>query len=549
MTIRTEANRPVWQRLLSSGLLTLTFAAYSGGRVPVPGINEPHYLVKARHYWQPDWCAGDLFLQSSNPHQFFFQTIGWLTAVLSFEAAAWIGRLLALAVLAIGWDRLISRMTPGFLGPTLAAWLFLLLQTLGNFSGEWLVGGVESKVFSYGLVLWAGGCLLDARPIRGAFLLGLATSFHPVVGAWCAVLTGATIVWKHYGRRLGGRLVADWKTPNLPYHEGPDLEPASIAAAPAPTVRVGRWFLPTACCVAAALPGVIPAAAVLLQADQSLAVRADLIQVGYRLVHHLDPLDFPLEAYRYYGLLLVIWFLLLHPRDDPPNLRWLQWFTLAAIGLCVVGWLMAAGPRPLNEMPLYAARIRFLKLYPFRVADLAVPLSVAVTAVVAADRKLRTAGTTRWLRRGLHSAFAAAFGLAVTLPGADRNPSRMSDATYTDWLEACRWLRDQTPQDALVYAPNEDWAIKWYAERAEYVNFKDCPQDAARIVAWYDRQVRLSQWSRENYVDRQFSADELQALHRLTGITHLVVSRFGPIDMAPVHENTSFRIYDIRPQE
>jgi hypothetical protein len=481
MSTRIKAHRPLTHRLLSCGLLGLTFAAYSAWRVPVPGINEPHYLTKARHYWQPDWCAGDFFLQSTNPHQFFFQTIGWLAAVLPFVAAAWIGRLVAFAILAVGWDRFLARMTPGFFGPTLAAWLFLLLQTLGNFSGEWLVGGVESKVFSYGLVLWAGGCLLDARPIRGGILLGLATSFHPVVGAWCALLVGASIVWNRYSRRLGTRLAAEWQTPNLPFHEGPDLEPASIAAARAHPVPIGRRLLPAACCLAAAVPGVIPAAAVLLEADQSLVVRADLIQVGYRLVHHLDPLDFPLESYRYYGLLLVIWFLLLRSRDDPPDLRWLKWFTLAAIGLCVVGWIMAAGPRPLRDMAQYAVRIKFLKLYPFRVADLAVPLSVAVTAVVAADRTLRSAGTAR-VRCGLHVAFAGAFALAVTLPGPDRNPGRMSLAVHADWFDVCRWLRDETPADALVYAPNEDWAIKWYAERAEYVNFKDCPQDASGII-------------------------------------------------------------------
>lgn len=549
MSNRTEANRPFWQRLLSCALLTATFAAYSGWRVPVPGINEPHYLTKARHYWQPDWCAGDFFLQSTNPHQFFFQTIGWMAAVLPFAAAAWVGRLLAFLVLAIGWDRLVARLTPGFLGATLAAWLFLLLQTLGNFSGEWLVGGVESKVFSYGLVLWAGGCLLGSQPIRGGILLGLAASFHPIVGGWCALLIAGTIAWNRFALRLGNRLASEWQTPNLPFHEGPDLEPVSIAAARVHPVPIRCWVLAAACCAAAALPGVIPAAAVLREADPSLTLRADLIQVGYRLVHHLDPLDFPLESYRYYGLLLVVWRLLLRPREDPVDLRWLTWFTLAAIGLCLAGWLMAAGPRPLQDMPLYAMRIRFLKLYPFRVGDLAVPLAVAVTAVVAADRSLRSAGTTRWLRRGLHIVFAAAFALAVTLPGPDRNPGRMSAATRAAWLDACHWLHDHTPHDALVYASNEDWALKWYAERAEYVNFKDCPQDAAGIVEWYERQRRLSRWSRENYVDRQFSADEMQALHRRTKITHLIVSRFGPIDMSPVYENNSFRIYDIRLQE
>ena len=89
--------------------------------------------------------------------------------------------------------------------------------------------------------------------------------------------------------------------------------------------------------------------------------------------------------------------------------------------------------------------------------------------------------------------------------------------------------------------------MKWYAQRPEYVNYKDCPQDAAKIVEWYERLVFMSQWSREHYGDALFSIEELEDLHQQTGITHLLVSRYGPMEQQPVFDNGSFRVYEIGP--
>ena len=47
------------------------FGTYGFVRSPVPGVNEPHYLSKARHVWDPQWCGRDLFLNSANAHAVF----------------------------------------------------------------------------------------------------------------------------------------------------------------------------------------------------------------------------------------------------------------------------------------------------------------------------------------------------------------------------------------------------------------------------------------------------------------------------------------------
>ena len=64
------------------------FAIWSLLHVAVPGVNEPHYLGKARAFSDPDWCAGDFFLHSANAHAVFFNIVGPLTQILPLAAVA-----------------------------------------------------------------------------------------------------------------------------------------------------------------------------------------------------------------------------------------------------------------------------------------------------------------------------------------------------------------------------------------------------------------------------------------------------------------------------
>lgn len=507
----------------------LSFLAYSLLRAPIPAVNEPHYLAKARHFWRPDWCAGDLFLESANPHVVFYATFGWLAAAFSLEIAALLGRLISLLLLAIGWDRLVSRLIPDPWGPQAAAWVFLLLQSCGNFAGEWLVGGVESKVVAYALVLWGCGALLSGQTVRGGALLGAAVSFHPVVGAWCVLCLIGAVAWQAlsgaWGRGGAGR--------------------SSGRPAAERTATWRSYAAAVACGFAISLPGLIPAVAMLSSADPATALRADIIQVAIRLDHHLDPYMFPVPAYTYYAGMVIVWWSL--RRFVPPALagRWLTAFTWMAIAVAIAGWLAAAGPRPITHLPWLTWRIKLLKLYPFRIADLVVPFTLAVTlAALVAARVAPLPTRRRWAL--VAGGFVSAFLAALLWPGIDKNPSRMPRPVRADWIAALTWVAAETPRECLLWTPDEDWAVKWFAERPEYVNFKDCPQDAAGIVEWYERRVRLAEWKRDAGSDGLFTAPELAEIGERTGITHVVLSRMGPIEPEPVYTNASFRVFDLR---
>ena len=56
-------------RLIAAEIALIFALFFIHGAAPVPEVNEPHYLAKAKHYWNPDWCSRDFFLQSADAHQ------------------------------------------------------------------------------------------------------------------------------------------------------------------------------------------------------------------------------------------------------------------------------------------------------------------------------------------------------------------------------------------------------------------------------------------------------------------------------------------------
>ena len=49
----------------------------------MPDVNEPYYLGKAIHFWNPNWAAGDFFLNTKDTHIVFYVSVGWLSRWLS----------------------------------------------------------------------------------------------------------------------------------------------------------------------------------------------------------------------------------------------------------------------------------------------------------------------------------------------------------------------------------------------------------------------------------------------------------------------------------
>ena len=505
------------QAILAFLVCWLAFVACSFLRVPIPGINEPHYLGMARADWDPTWCRGDFFLNSARPHRAFYLLIGWLTTIMSLEQTAIVGRIVSLAIVAWGWSKLGRAIGLSVAGVFLSAAILLLIQSTGSWSGEWLIGGVESKVFAYGFIFAGWAALVEGRPVPAAIWLGLATTLHPIVGMWATVATLCALAWQWWqGAAEAAR--TESPLPRLPIRLAPLL----------------WWFVTAA-------PGIGWAIPALRAADAGTSKLADFIQVSYRLAHHLDPWTFPPSGHLFFTALVVVWLSARNWRLAQRSFRLLDTVTAAAILFGLAATVLSYGARPWVFPPtsIGALQLKMLKFYPFRLADL--------MSAVAVSCSLAQLWTT-WTNRSLN-AFVVGTALvaaATVFPGPDQAPGGLRGAVREDWIATLKWINRIAPTDALVLAANEDFGVKWWAERAEYVNFKDCPQDARGVVEWNNRLLTYSIWREAALAgDQRVTADELADLGRRTRVTHFIVSEFGQFDVRPVFEQGPFKVFEL----
>jgi hypothetical protein len=528
----TRSHALAWA-LLEAALIFGLFYVYAG--TAVPDRNESHYLAKARHYWDPSWCPGDQFLESADAHLVFYWTFGWITLLFPLPAVAWIGRIGTWALLAITWQRLSYTLVPRRMASLLSAAMFVCLLHLCHMAGEWVIGGVEAKGFAFVLVFAA----LEAM-VRGRWrwvwpLLGVATSFHVLVGGWALMAAG--IAW----------LMAPGERPGL--------------------LRSLPWM---AAGVLLALPGLVPALLLTVGAPSEIVREANDIYVFQRLPHHLVPTIIfettPSFAVRHVVLVVVWGGLFLAVARDPAQWQFAR-FVAGSVLIAVIGVSIALLTQ---DLPTIAAAL--LRFYWFRMSDVMVPLGVAMLALAMWQQlsEWRPA-VGRWTAIALAAVTAMVLAGIVNRerndlrPKADRQSLPVSRyepeltwAIYEDWRRACNWIEANTEPDARFLTPRMQQTFKWYASRGEVATWKDIPQDAQSIVEWWERFHELYPQfvDDDGYWNQGLAAHDDAELCRLAhkyGAQYVVIDRtvsrrrpqferVYPTDAAP---NGSYAVYRV----
>ncbi len=344
----------------------------------MPDVNEPYYLGKAIHYWNPAWAAGDFFLDSKDTHHVFYLTFGWLSLLLKPAALAWTGRLITWWLLAWSWRRLSFAVLPRPGWSILTAALFAMLMENFHMAGEWVIGGVEAKGFAYVLVFLGVEALVRNHWNRAWLLFGAASAMHVLVGGWAAI--AAMLAWIMIGPRRP-KLQAMW--------------PALL----------GGLLL--------ALPGLLPAVFLNAHVDAATIRQANEIYVFERFKHHLDIFHIYPQFIIRFVLLTLLYFTLGwrvsmingHGATDQPtmlttasprcptvpvgarrgftqnamndesksSIRRLNCFITAAIIIALAG-------AALNFLAFFDRELAagLLRYYWFRLSDVAVPLGVSM---------------------------------------------------------------------------------------------------------------------------------------------------------------------------
>lgn len=504
------------------------FWIYAGNQVP--DVNEPHYWSKAAHFWNPELGRGDLFLESGDAHWAFFVVFGWLTTVLEIQTAILAGRFITWFSLAAAWTYMLhglfrrsgqtaetgrnsdesyrSTERPIFLA-SIAAPIWLAGMHWGNWAGEWVVGGCESKGIAYACFFAGLGAISRSRWTLGWSMIGLGSLFHVATGLWVIATVGLASIWLQlFADRLP---IRSWIRAHL----------------------LG-WMLGASGFIA----GAVPAIQMDMQTGSDERSQAAVAQVYTRLGHHLSPTRFSESRWRGFAALLAVSSAVLlianrsrwsdsmqsgasehlgqrdefHPRVGvihraPQRVRWLLAVACVAFVFAMLGLVIDLSLS--NLVPKLAASV--LRYYWFRWNEVTWPLAIAILVIALATRQLAMpAGVTlaslssaAWARIIGLAALAFSFGLlnermrshaSEVIPAGDKQSFSLKEDTlemqrdqFTHWLAVCEWIRTKMPREGLWLTPRRQQTFKWRAQRAELASWKDMPQNASSVVLWNER--------------------------------------------------------------
>lgn len=482
------------------------------GAWPVPDVNEPYYLGKAIHYWNRQWAAGDFFLESADTHTVFCFTFGWLSLWLAPPVLAWCGRVLTWGLLAWSWQRLSWAIVPKRWYAVLSGGVFACLVERCHTAGEWVIGGVEAKGFAYVLVFLGLEALVRGRWNRAWLCFGGASLFHVLVGGWSAVAAG--FAWWSLGRER-------------------------------PPLRSMAWGLTGGLLLS--LPALVPSLALDWGTDAETVRQAHEIYVYKRLAHHLVFMRFPLLFILRFQLMATVFAALcLVTTDRPGELRLCAW-VLGSLGMAVVGVLLGLVG---DANPVFAAGL--LRFYWFRLADVAVPLGVALLGVSWMVRLLDAGlATGKWLRMAAVGIIGLHVGTyAVNRPwsGLPRGDKRVQSP---EWAMACAWI-DQSgaiPRPARFLTPMESQTFRWRTGRAEVVTRKDIPQDARSIVRWWRRLEEIHGTGSDDPENQwhasltELGIERLRQLGAKYGADYLLTEADPPLALERLYTNRVYAVY------
>jgi hypothetical protein len=389
---------------------------------------------------------------------------------------------------------------------------------------------VEAKGFAYVLVLLGVESLVRNRWNRALAMLGAASAFHVLVGGWSLVAAGIAWLWLGKDRPA---LRSLW--PGI----------------------IGGLLL--------ALPGIIPVIGLDWGVDRETVRQAHQIYVFQRLPHHLT-----LTGIKWYFILRLVllwlfWLGLAYLWPGTRTVRRLRAFVAGAVVIALVG--VAITPLIWIDRGLAGDWLRY---YWFRLTDVAIPLGVAleVSAIASAAIAHRPKFGRCWLALALvvavfhvtDQAIDRIFPLPPQSYGAIGRvgppPTRAERFIDFDrWHEACQWVADpkHIPPGARFLTPRLGQTFKWYTGHPGVVDWKDVPQDAGELVAWWRRMEDIystglySPEPRWHESLAEVGAERLKELGEKYHADYVIAQRTDPpLPLDVVYDNGTYIIYRSR---
>ncbi len=424
--------------------------------------NEYNVLPFVKQYVEPNWIPQESWLNQPPGYRLpFILLLGGILKNWGFLAASIIGRLISYILIASGIVFIAKQINLNLPYLWIALLLFIYVKNQGIVAGEWLLGGVEPKSFSYGFLLFAFGLILSKNYRLMAVMLGLATTFHVLIGGWAFM---AIVGWLIVRRRQ------DFT--NLSY----------LLSLLIIYFIAGFW-------------GILTIIEHLLSPKITTTIESSFIYVFIRSPHHLNSLSWSWDWWispTIYFLFIAISVLLIKRQQQKDNLPEYQAsinlaeLTIFAFIPFILGVLIA--PVDLQG--------KFLQYYPFRLGDILLPLNTSLLFMCALQHTFKGKSKQIFL---WFCIFLIAILTSIQIVEFKNNllalrdfPSEQQEID-SNLKTMYNWINNNTSKDAVIITPPVDLAnFTWIAQRATISKFKHIPPTSSSVIEWYNRLMDLS---------------------------------------------------------
>ncbi|MBN1953163.1 MAG: hypothetical protein JW801_18305 [Bacteroidales bacterium] len=414
-------------------------------------FNEMDVLPYARSVYNKHWLPADWYLNLDIPYRYLFSySIGFLAEAFGWMATIFIGRFLSYLLFAIALRELSRILNAGKLYFLFflawAVYIKVFRFGMGD-AGEWIVGGLESKVFAYSFAMLSLAAFIKKRNNPGMVYAGLALSFHLLVGIYnifCllpvvllnqakdikSVLKSAYLFVIMGSLGLYGIFYQLFKAAPEGYSSGWDIYV---------TVRVGSHTLP--------------------DFSAKTWILLLLFTVG------------------------VIFFIL---KSKKQEVKAMGGYAVFSVLILVIGLVI-------YQLP---GGVPYMRYYFFRFSDVMLPqLFLLMLAAFLSEGSIG-AFLVRQVRYVKPLAFILAgifclSGISKLIKEGTLNAGTFLERTLPDKKMAA-WIRTNTDTEDVFIIDPGDFYFYINCERPSFVSWKHSPQNSKDIMEWYARLKRLN---------------------------------------------------------
>lgn len=464
--------------------------------------NEMDVIPYAFSFFNKEWLPGDWYLNQSIPYRYLFNyPAGWMVDQLGFMGAIFLGRVISYALVSYAIYSLFNtlRGSQSNLFFLLALVIQFYFFSYGIGAGEWMIGGFDTKVFSYAFVLLSFNSLLVGKYKAEWLFGGMALSFHMLIGLYhLFCLIPGSVFLKKTDLLLQLR--------RLPYY------------------LIGGAF------------GLYSVAFYLIDFEGALSNIGFDAYVNISVPHHTIPTNFPVKTWIFLSFFTCINFFVLKYKNI--QLKKIAVYVLASVACFLFGLLVF----------YYAGPSHHLKYYFFRFSDVLLPFYTLVMLAAIADREIKMNSFISW---GI-----MLFMGVLMLPKINHRMLSFSTC-YEEMhlrnsqdMEMEQWIKKNTSKYQVFITRPDDMYFYINYERPVLVLTRHSPQSGEELIEWHQRLKLLNRgndleskeevWNSYKHLTRS----DLEKISRLyPEVSYLLMSKPIGLDLPICYQTADLVLY------